>query len=251
MVTTRRPTVASRALADQLRPVVDAHRTIQQHGYGRSDAERARARILSGRTGFDAWELIEDTGDLSVAFGEMAAAFELAGLASTSSISTMEQMHVDATSTILSWANSESEPRDPSLRLARRIAGVVGNAILSHIARDVMLGLSPLAWKRSLCPCCGAAPDLAFQTEVRRYLICWRCDTTWRTNDRGCLGCGESAPPTLVRIPSPYLGYELAICNSCGRYLKERRGGLTHEPIVERALTAGLDDAARQRGLRN
>ena len=72
----------------------------------------------------------------------------------------------------------------------------------------------------------------------------------WRTEDRGCLSCGADTPPTLVRIPSPYLGYELAICNACGRYLKERRGGLTHELFVERALTAGLDEAAQQRGLR-
>ena len=251
MVSTRRPTVASRTLAEQLRPVVDVHRAIQGHGYGSTDVERAQTRIRSGRIGFDAWALLDETGDLSTAFTQMATAFELSGFASTSSVSAMERLHVDATAAVLSWANAESAPADPSLRLARRVAGVVGNAILSRVARDVMHGVSPLAWKRTLCPCCGAAPDLAYQTDARRYLVCWRCDTTWRTNDRGCLGCGESAPPTVVRIPSPYLGYELAICNACGRYLKERRGGFTHEPIVERAMTAGLDDAAQQRGLRN
>lgn len=250
MVSTRRPTVASRTLAEQLRPVVDAHRAIQNHGYGSTDIERARTRILSGRTGFDAWVFIEETGDLSTAFAQMANAFELSGLASTSSIAAMEQLHLDPTATVLSWTNGESAPANPIVRLSRRVAGVVGNAILSRAARDVMQGVSPLAWKRSVCPCCSATPDLAYQTEARRYLVCWRCDTIWRTADRGCLGCGENEPPTVVRIPSPYLGYELAICNACGRYLKERRGGLTHEPFVERTMTAGLDDAAQQRGLR-
>lgn len=190
-------------------------------------------------------------GDLSQAFSRMANAFEQSGLASTSSISSLERSVVDPTTIVLSWANGDSSPVDPTMRLARRIGAMVGNAILTRVARDVMTGVSPLAWRRSLCPCCGATPDLAYQTDARRYLACWRCDTIWRTDDRGCLGCGESLPPTLVRIPSPYLGYELAVCNACGRYLKERRGGFTHEPIVERMLTSGLDDAAQLRGLRN
>ena len=87
-------------------------------------------------------------------------------------------------------------------------------------------------------------------TATKRTLVCWRCDTQWRTTHRGCLGCGANGPPDVARVPSPYLGYELAICNACGRYLKERRGSLTHELIVERTLTAGLDEAAQQRGLR-
>jgi formate dehydrogenase maturation protein FdhE len=91
---------------------------------------------------------------------------------------------------------------------------------------------------------------LALSTNTKRTLVCWRCDTQWKTAHRGCLGCGADGPPTVARVPSPYLGYELAICNSCGRYLKERRGPLTHELLVERTLTAGLDEAAQQRGLR-
>lgn len=251
MVFTRRPTVASRTLAEQLRPVVNAHRAIQSHGYGRVAVERARERVGSGRVAFDAWELLEGIGNLSSAFSQMASAFELAGLASSAALESIDRAFEDPTAAVLSWANSESDPIDPVRRLARNIGGVVGNAILSPLARDVMRGVSPLAWKRSVCPCCGSSPDLAYQTDARRYLVCWRCDTIWRTNDRGCLGCGEVAPPAVVRIPSPYLGYELAVCNACGRYLKERRGGFTHEPIVERMLTAGLDEAALERGFRN
>ena len=51
-------------------------------------------------------------------------------------------------------------------------------------------------------------------------------------------------------VNSYYLGYDLAICNACGRYLKERGGALRHELIVERTLVATLDEAAQLRGLR-
>src|SRR5439155_13168772 len=134
-------------------------------------------------------------------------------------------------------------------RLARTVAAVVGNAVLSRVAADVVTGFSLATWKRLNCPCCGASPDLALATDRRRTLVCWRCDTMWRTDRRGCLGCGADTSPTIARVASPYLGYELTICNSCGRYLKERRGAPTHALLVERALTLGLDEAAQQRGL--
>ena len=54
----------------------------------------------------------------------------------------------------------------------------------------------------------------------------------------------------IARISNPALGYDLVMCNSCGRFLKERpRRGLA-SLLVERALTAELDLAAEQRGLR-
>lgn len=54
----------------------------------------------------------------------------------------------------------------------------------------------------------------------------------------------------IARICNPALGYDLVMCNSCGRFLKERpRRGLA-SLLVERALTAELDLSAEQRGLR-
>jgi formate dehydrogenase maturation protein FdhE len=81
-------------------------------------------------------------------------------------------------------------------------------------------------------------------------LVCARCDARWRAAGRGCLACDATSAPTLARVRSPYLGYELVICNSCGRYLKERSGPLVYDPVVERALTGELDAAAERRGLR-
>jgi hypothetical protein len=250
MALTRRPTVASRSLAEQLNPVLEMHRSIQARSYGRVDIEATRQRIHSGRIGFNAESVLSDVESLTQPFFETATAMEISGIASTHDIWSLEARRPDPNELVLAWANAESLPVDAMLRLARRVAAVIGNAILSQISKTVMQGVPRGIWKRSQCPCCGASPDIAFVTEARRYLVCWRCDTAWATQARGCLGCNADAAPTLVRVPSPYLGYELAICNSCGRYLKERRGGFIHEILVERALTAGLDEAARRRGLR-
>jgi formate dehydrogenase maturation protein FdhE len=229
---------------------VSIHDAVRQRGHTTLDLEQARARIRAGRAAFDTNTLLRDAGDLTRAFNRTAAAFERSGLTANAQLEGLRQTSVDPTALMLSWANGESLPRDPSKRLARTVAGVVGNAILARASADVTEGISLTAWKRVLCPCCGASPDLALATDKRRTLVCWRCDTMWRTEQRGCLGCGADTSPTLARVPSPYLGYELAICNSCGRYLKERRGAPAHALIVERPLTAGLDEAAQQRGLR-
>ena len=52
------------------------------------------------------------------------------------------------------------------------------------------------------------------------------------------------APTGIARIGNPALGYDLMMCNSCGRFLKERpRRGLG-SLLVERTITAELDVAA-------
>jgi hypothetical protein len=245
----RRPSSASKTLAEQFEPIVAIHDALRQRGHAALDVALARERIRNGRPGFDATALLHDVSDLDRCFHRMAAAFERIGIASTPELAALRSETHDPTALMLSWANGDSMPRNPARRLARNVAAIVGNAILSRAASDVADGFSFAAWKRAACPCCGASPDLALSTDKRRSLVCWRCDTMWRTNQLGCLSCGATSSPTLVRIESPY-GYELAICNSCGRYLKERRGAPTQALIVERALTIGLDEAAELRGLR-
>lgn len=247
---TRRTSSASRTLAEQLQPIVQVHEIVRAEAHGNVDVDRARERITSGRNGFDVAPVLRAAGDLRTAFERTAAAFESTGIASTAHAAALQEQATDVTPLVLAWANSESIPRKPMLRLARTVAGIVGNAVLARASADVADGFSFAAWTRTHCPCCGASPDLALSTNAKRTLVCWRCDTQWRTTRRGCLGCGAHGPPDVARVESPYLGYELAICNACGRYLKERRGSLTHELIVERTLTAGLDEAAQQRGLR-
>jgi hypothetical protein len=247
---TRRPSSTSRNLAQELQPIIEVHARLRARFQGRVDLIQARARITAGRSAFDAAAVIVSVGDLAPGFEQAARAFERTGMASSASITGVRRAASDATALTLAWSNSESQPRDPVLKLARSIAGVVGNALLARAASEVTQDFSLEAWKWPQCPCCGASPDLAVAIDAARTLVCWRCDTMWTSRKAGCLGCGESDPMTIARVASPYLGYELAICNACGRYLKERRGSLTHALLVERALIAGLDEAAQLRGLR-
>src|SRR6185503_16023374 len=168
MVSTRRTTVASRTLAEQLRPVVHVHNVVRDGGYTRFDVERARARIRSGRVAFDAAVMLEEAGDLGPAFERTAEAFERTGIASTHRIAALQRLPLDATALVLSWANAESPPIDPTMRLARSVAALVGNAVLSRASADITTGFSLNSWKWPQCPCCGASPDLALATETRR-----------------------------------------------------------------------------------
>lgn len=247
---TRRPTAASRSLAEQLQPLVRVHESIRSRARLPIDVGAARTRVRAGRAAFDAADVLANAGDLAKAFQRTSAAFERSGLATTPQLSALRERSPDPARITIAWCNTESVPRDPTLRLARSVAAVVGNAMLSHAASAIAEGFSFAAWKRPHCPCCGATPDLAVVTDTRRSLICWRCDATWRTDVRGCIGCGADLAPDLVRIPSPHLGYQVAICNACGRYIKERRGAPAQPLLVERQLTLGLDEAAQQRGLR-
>jgi len=247
--TTRRPS-ASRILAEQFGPLVAAHARVKVRRHVSVDVGEARARIRAGRHAFDAARVLSAAGDLTKQFGRVAAAFEHTGVESSARLTDLRTRSFDHSALMLSWANGESLPRDPVLHFARRVAAVLGNAMLAGASSDVLKGLALGGWKRAQCPCCGALPDITIITEKRRAFACWRCDATWRTARRGCLGCGEDTAPTVVRVPTPALGYALAICNSCGRYMKERRGLPSSGLLVERALTAGLDEAAQQRGLR-
>jgi len=250
VATKRRSASASRTLAEQFKPIVSLHTAVRNRVRADIDVAHARTRIRAGRYAYDAANVLSSAGDLSAAFERTAVALEDTGIASTPELAALKRRSFDPQTLILRWATSDAIPRDATLRLARQVAGIVGNAVLDRATQQVVDGFSLSVWKRTDCPCCGASPDLALASEKRRTLVCWRCNAMWRTAQRGCLGCGAVHPPTLARVASPHLSYELAICNSCGRYLKERRGSPTYDLLIERALTTTLDEAAQERGLR-
>lgn len=246
----RRPTAASRTVAEQLAPVVRTYGALRADATPRIDVEATRARIASGRVAFDPEVVLANVGDLTAGFWQAVGALEHAGSASSVHVEALHRLDVDANELARSWSKSESTRSDPVSKLARQAAGLIGSAVLSRAAAEITTDFSLTGWTRSQCPCCGASPDMVVSAESRRTFVCWRCETMWRTDERGCLGCGASEPPTLARIRSVYLGYDLAICHACGRYLKERGGSLRHDLIVERTIVATLDEAAQLRGLR-
>ncbi len=242
--------VVTKGVADQFGPVLLLQQALRSAVRPVVDVTDARARIASRRPGFDPVRILSRARTVVTAFDRCVDALEVAGLASSTTVMSLRSENHDARSLAIAWASGETAPNVPSQRLAQRAAAVVAGAILQSNARVVTHEVSLDAWQRPVCPSCGGAPDLAFVEGHARALVCSRCDTSWPVKTRGCIGCDATSAPTIARVRSPYLGYDLVICHACGRYLKERSGKAAHPPLVERALTAEMDAAAVRRGLR-
>ena len=249
-VLTRSRDVVTKGVADQFGPVLQLQQSLRSSVRPVVDVEDAQARIASRRPGFDAVKILSRARTVVTAFDRCVDALEVAGFASSTSVTALRREQHDARALAVSWAAGESAPAAATQRLAQKAASLVAGAILQSNARAVMQKMSLKDWQRPVCPSCGGAPDLAFIEGSKRALVCSRCDTSWPVNTRGCIGCEATGAPTIARVRSPYLGYDLVICHSCGRYLKERVGKAQHPPLVERALTAEMDAAAVRRGLR-
>ena len=249
-VLSRSRDVVTGGVADQFGPVLSLQRALRSSVRPVVDVGEARARIGSRRPGFDPVKILSRARTVVTAFDRCVEALEVSGLASSTTVTTLRNESHDARSLAIAWAAGEPAPNVSSQKLAHRAASVVASAILQRNARVVTDDLSLDSWQRPVCPSCGSPPDLAFINGRTRGLVCSRCDTTWPVATRGCIGWEATGSPTIARVRSPYLGYELVIRHACGRYSKERIGKTTHPPLVERALTAEMDAAAIRRGLR-
>lgn len=249
-VLTRGSDVVTKGVADQFGPVLLLQQALRSAVRPVVDVAEARERIASRRPGFDPVKILSRARTVVTAFDRCVDALEVAGLASSTTVTALRHENYDARSLAIAWAAGEPAPSPSSQKLAQKAASVVAGAILQRNAHVVTHKLSLDGWQRPICPSCGGPPDLAFVDGHKRALVCSRCDTNWPVKTRGCIGCEATGSPTIARVRSPYLGYDLVICHACGRYLKERTGKATHPPLVERALTAEMDAAAMRRGLR-
>jgi formate dehydrogenase maturation protein FdhE len=215
------------------------------------DIESARHRINQGQFAYDALRIIASCGDLTPGFIQVLEAFEVTGLLSNDERRSLVTHELDVEEIISGWLTGDRIPRDTRKRLARQAAIVVGNAVLRNATQHVGAPSVWKSWSRVVCPCCGGSPDVALMERGgQRTLLCSRCDAQWRTPRLGCLGCDAAESPSIARIANSAVGYELVMCNACGRFLKERPRRGIEAPIVERAITLELDLAAEQRGLR-
>ena len=246
-----RPATVRSSLAEQLDPVLRLGAELLDGCSPHVDVPAARARIRAGQVAYDAMRVLRSCGDLHPRFARVLEAFEVAGLASNEERRTLMSRDLDVDDLVTGWFTGDRTPRDPLRLLSRQAAIVVGNALLR--AASARVGAPSLwrSWTRAVCPCCGGAPDIVLlERGAHRSLVCARCDAQWRARRTGCLGCEADETTAIARIGNPSLGYDLVMCNACGRFIKERpRRGL-EALLVERALTAELDLAAEQRGLR-
>ena len=250
LVPPRPPTVSS-TLLEQLDPVLRLCAELLDGCLPQVDVPEARARIRAGQVAYDAMRVLRSCGDLHPRFVKVLEAFEVAGLASNEERRELMASDLDVDDLVAGWFTGDRTPRDPLRRLSRQAAIVVGNTLLR--AATARVGAPSLwrGWTRAVCPCCGGAPDIVLvERGAQRSLVCARCDAQWRVRRDGCLGCDADETTAIARIANPALGYELVMCNACGRFIKERARRGLEALLVERALTAELDLAAEQRGLR-
>jgi hypothetical protein len=237
--------------AEQLAPVLRAHAEVMLAFAPIVDVSDARARVEAGQVAYDALPVIRSVGDLGAPFGRLLDAFEVAGLVSNDERLAVLTARFDIDDLVCGWCMGDRVPRDRTRRLAQQVAMTLGNAILRRASSLVGRPVLWSAWTRTVCPCCGGSPDFAFTEGPVRTLACGRCDAEWRAPREGCLGCEAPATPQhIARIENAELGYDLLMCNDCGRFLKERTRSGTGPMLVERAITAELDRAAELRGLR-
>jgi hypothetical protein len=246
-----RPTAVRSTLAEQLEPVIKVHAELLRDCTPDVDPGEAQRRIRNGQIAYEALRVLRSCGDLLPRFQRVLDAFEVAGLVSNDDRRAIRDGELDVDDLVSGWFTGDRTPRDPRRRVARQVAIVVGNALLRASTDRVGAPSTWRAWTRTVCPCCGGAPDIALaERGAQRSLVCARCDANWRARTNGCLGCGADAEPVIARIANGELGYELVMCNACGRFIKERPRRGTESFLVERALTTELDLAAEQRGLR-
>lgn len=246
-----RPTTVRSTLAEQLEPVRRVHADLLGDCVPTVDLHEARRRIGNGQVGYDALRVLRSCGDLHPRFVRVLDSLEVAGLASNEDRRALRDGDIDVDDLVSGWFTGDRTPRERRRFLSRQAAIVVGNALLRAASARVGPPSTWKNWTRTVCPCCGGAPDIVLvERASQRTLVCARCDSQWRAPKTGCLGCEIDDAPEVARISNPALGYDLLMCNACGRFIKERpRRGL-ESLLVERALTAELDLAAEQRGLR-
>jgi hypothetical protein len=250
-MTSTRPLPFRATLAEQFGPVLRVHADVVAGCSPALDVDAARARIKTGHVAYDAMRVLRSCGDLQPRFDRVLEAFEVAGFVSNEDRRAILDGELDVDDLVSGWFTGDRTPRDTRRRVARQVAILVGNAMLRTASAMVGAMATWKTWTRIACPCCGGAPDiLLVERGAQRILVCARCDAQWRARRAGCLGCDSDERTSIARISNPALGYDLVMCNECGRFIKERpRRGL-ESLIVERALTAELDLAAEQRGLR-
>lgn len=240
----------SASLVDQLAPVLEVYDEIRSSWPVMVDEDAVRARLQSRLPALDVIGVLRGAGDLTHAARRAVTACEHAGLATSSDVYSLCRNQWNPGGLVMAWAVADTPPRGTNMVLARRVAAIVGGAILRRAA-DLVAPLVRADHRHGTdCPSCGGPPDLAIVRGTTRSAICARCDSEWKVETSGCLGCPATMAPDLVRVRSPFLGYSLIVCNSCGRYLKERTGSEPYRAIVERELTTQLDAAALERGFR-
>jgi hypothetical protein len=237
-------------VADQVQPLAMLHADLVRRWAPRVDVADARERLRAKRVAYDAATVVASVGPLLVPYTRAVAAMERAGLATPAEAAAARERRTQIPQLVAGWLSGEPQPRDRVRAIARRAVVLAASSVLRRATAEVYRGGVFDGWEGNVCPCCGGPAEFRLRGARAPVLICSRCDLAWYASSTGCLGCGATHLPSLAMIDAPDLGYRLAVCHPCARYIKEPTEPALIEPLVERALTAQLDAAAEARGLR-
>lgn len=119
--------------------------------------------------------------------------------------------------------------QEMSTRLQMAISGVA--QLACQLAKEMGLpeesyglGEANESSSYTVCPVCGEASELAILTPPvgKRKVHCTSCGCTWPVKRIACLHCGSEEAKQLVYLQNEgYPGVEMAVCQVCGKYIKE------------------------------
>ena len=109
--------VVTKGVADQFGPVLQLQQALRSAVRPVVDVTDARARIASRRPGFDPVKILSRARTVVTAFDRCVDALEVAGLASSTTVTALRNENYDARSLAIAWAAGETTPNVSSQRL--------------------------------------------------------------------------------------------------------------------------------------
>jgi len=140
----------------------------------------------------------------------------------------------------------------PAADMIQQIVLLAARPFLIRCAEAYGGRLNLTAWRRGICPLCGAEPDFGHVTSGgERLLICCRCTARWPFAVNACPFCGNGDAAHMTSFTSRDGIYRIEACDVCKRYVKAydaRRAVRPILPLVDGIATLPLDAAAQQKG---
>ncbi len=126
---------------------------------------------------------------------------------------------------------------------------------LIRYSQAFMKRIDPKIWRRGHCPVCGGQSDIAYLDKDvgERWLMCSRCDATWRFQRLECPFCGNQDAKMMPYFSDEKEAYRLYVCDNCRTYIKAVDLRKADDDVclpLERLLTLDMDQQGQEKGYR-
>ncbi|MBK9517562.1 MAG: formate dehydrogenase accessory protein FdhE [Anaeromyxobacter sp.] len=144
-------------------------------------------------------------------------------------------------------------PPPPQPGLLRYLGWTAFGRALAPAVADFAAARDERAWRRPICPTCGALPVMAHLVDHEagheRRLVCGCCADRWSFERQRCPSCGNQAADRLglLEFEGP-AALRLDTCEACRGYLKVYTGRGEEALFLADWPTLVLDAMAAERG---